>query len=299
MSKEAVAEEPNTEATETTEATQAAPATEAQTELTGHQQFLEMLPEDMRSDPMFRNFDGENANEALGKMAKSYVNAQKLIGADPNAVLKIPANEEDAAWNDIYSKLGRPETPEEYDLDSIKEVEGISEDNLKEIAEVAHKNGVSNKALAAIAEVYKGQIEGLSGKSDEEMDSIYKEYDQDLEKHFGSAFEARTSKIQEELKAKADPEFIQLAKDYPWIMDHPSVIKTFDNFIKASSESSGPKEGKGSGDHAMTPNEALAEINAMDGDKEIVKIMSNSSDPRQKELVAKRSKLFAMAYPTG
>jgi len=296
MTEEGQVEE-TVEATQATEVAQETQVTE-QT-LTGHQQFLQMLPEDMRSDPLFRNFDGEDSTEALGKMAKSYVNAQKLIGADPNAVLKIPSNDEDPAWNDVYNKIGRPEKPDDYNMDALKDVPGVEEDKLKEIAEVAHKNGVSNKALGAILDTYKTQIEGMSGKSEADLDRTYSEYEQQLKGHFGDAYDQRTQKIASELKSKADPEFLQLAADYPWVFDHPAVIKTFDAFIRSTSEDSGPRDGKGAGDHAMTPAEAEAEIRSMEGDPSIVKILMDPSDPRQKDLVAKRAKLFAMANPSG
>lgn len=267
--------------------------------LTGHQKFLEMLPEDLRSEPMFRNFDGDTEVDAIAKLAKSYANAQKLIGADPTSVLKIPSSEEDTAWNDVYTRLGRPEKPEDYNTEVLKDIQGIDEAKVKEITEVAHKNGVSSKALEAILSTYKDQMSGLSVQSEEQLNATYEEYDKQLKSYFGEAYDQRVGKIQSELKAKADPEFLSLAKDYPWVFDHPAVIKTFDAFIKASSESGSPKEGKTAGDYAMTPAEALAEINAMDGDKMTMTILTNPSDPRQKDLVAKRSKLFAMAYPNG
>ena len=45
-----------------------------------------------------------------------------------------PAGE--AGWNDVYSKMGRPEKPEEYGLEEkYKDIEGVDQAAMKDIAE--------------------------------------------------------------------------------------------------------------------------------------------------------------------
>ena len=266
--------------------------------LTGHQQFLEMLPEDMRADPAFRNFDGETASEAVGKLGKSYVNAQKLVGADKNAILKLPSSEEDTeGWDAVYSKMGRPDDVAGYEVDKYKDIPGIEEESLNEIAAVAHKNGVSSKALNAILDTYKGQVEGMAGKSEQDMDAMHEKFDTELREEYGEAYDQRTAKVLNAVKQHASEGLLNMAKDMPWVFDSPDFIKFVDSMVKSSSEDGGPKQGSTGGNSSLSPNEAQAEINAMDGDTEITKILLNSGDPRRVDILAKRKRLFEQAYP--
>ena len=64
----------------------------------------------------------------MGALAKSYVNAQSMIGADKVAIPGKHATDED--WGEVYRRLGRPDTPEGYEL--VNEVpEGVeANDNI-------------------------------------------------------------------------------------------------------------------------------------------------------------------------
>ncbi len=276
----------------------AAPATAAAPQLTPHQQFREMLPEDLRADPAFTPYTGENVNEIIGKLAKSYVNVNKLVGADKNAVLKLPNSPDDKdGWNNVYSKLGRPEKVEGYEVSKFKEVAGVDEKSLGEIAQVAYEKGVSKDALHAIVGKYLEQVGGAKTQTDEQVQETIKGYTDNLKKEWGEAYETKTSKVLETLKQKADPEFLKLAADYPFIFDHPAVMKTMDALIKMTVEDGGVKQGGSSGAGPMSPNEARAALAAMDGDQEKMKILTTSGHPMREHLLAERTKLFKYAYP--
>lgn len=45
---------------------------------------------------------------------ESYRNLEKLRGVPQDRLLKLPDQPEDKAWDDVYSKLGKPATPEGY-----------------------------------------------------------------------------------------------------------------------------------------------------------------------------------------
>ena len=69
--------------------------------------FIEMIPEELREHPSLSPI------KDVGNLARSYVNAQRLIGSDK---IPLPKNPTDEDLDNIYSKLGRPETPEGYEL---------------------------------------------------------------------------------------------------------------------------------------------------------------------------------------
>ncbi len=97
--------------TENTEMTsgEATESSEAETS------WKEALPEDVREDPSME------AIQTVDNLAKSYVNAQKMIGADkiivPNKYAE--ANE----WKDVFTKLGLPESVDKYEISTKEEVD--------------------------------------------------------------------------------------------------------------------------------------------------------------------------------
>ena len=109
--------------------------------------FMEMIPEDLREHPSLSPI------KDVGNLARSFVNAQKLIGADK---IPFPTNPTEEDLSNIYSRLGRPETPEGYEFATDGNV--ITEDVAAEYAGVAHQLGLSPKQAAGILDYYKGSV---------------------------------------------------------------------------------------------------------------------------------------------
>ena len=65
-------------------------------------------------------------------------------------------------WNEVYDKLGRPESAEKYSLDAKSEVVNLDEAAIKSFAEQSHKLGLNNKQAQGILEFYKNNMEGTA-----------------------------------------------------------------------------------------------------------------------------------------
>ena len=70
----------------------------------------ETISEEFRNDPNISKFTEIDA------LAKSYINATRMIGQDKVAVPN--ENSTDDQWNEVYGKLGRPESPDKYKLEA-------------------------------------------------------------------------------------------------------------------------------------------------------------------------------------
>ena len=70
----------------------------------------------------------------IDALAKSYINATRMIGQDKVAVPN--ENSTDDQWNEVYSKLGRPESADKYKLDANSDVVPIDEGAIKTFAEM-------------------------------------------------------------------------------------------------------------------------------------------------------------------
>ena len=116
--------------------------------------FLSTIPEELRDHPSLSPIkDVEN-------LARSYVNAQKLIGADK---IPMPVNPTDEDLDRIYGRLGRPETAEGYEIPVDGNI--VTEEVAKDYANVAHKLRLSPQQASGILEYYQS----LAGQSEETM----------------------------------------------------------------------------------------------------------------------------------
>ena len=149
MSQEQITQE-TVPVAETTQTTTEAPVQETQIEQpvpTVAKSWKEAIPEDLRNDPNISKFT------ELEALAKSYINATRMIGQDKVAVPNN--NSTDDQWNEVYNKLGRPESPDKYKLEVKSDVVPLDDGAIKSFAENAHKLGLNNKQAQGILEFYK------------------------------------------------------------------------------------------------------------------------------------------------
>ena len=80
-----------------------------------------------------------------------------MIGQDKVAIPNNNSTEE--AWNEVYDKLGRPESAEKYNLSFKSEDFPLDEGQIKTFAEQSHKLGLNNKQAQGILDFYKNLTE--------------------------------------------------------------------------------------------------------------------------------------------
>ena len=68
--------------------------------------FKDLIPESFKEEKSLENFNN------MEDFVKSYLHAQKLVGADKIPVPNKHATDED--WNEVFKKLGAPSNPEDY-----------------------------------------------------------------------------------------------------------------------------------------------------------------------------------------
>lgn len=82
------------------------------------------------------------------KAVTSYKELEKFQGASPEQLIKLPKDGE--PMDEVYNRLGRPVTPDEYSYESP--TGELDEARLGLFKEAAHKAGVSQEAFKALAE---------------------------------------------------------------------------------------------------------------------------------------------------
>lgn len=268
-------------------------------EMTPHQTFLETLPEAYRADPLFKNFTN------LDDMAKSYVSAAKMVGIDKAQLLRLPSEDTPEAMGEVWNKLGRPESPDKYEIKAFEKVKDYIDDSkVAQIKDIAHKHGVSGKALEALAEWYASDLTGAVSGSQEAMDAEFAEYQAATKAEFGAAYEERMSMAQRAVKTFGGEDLIKVIAENEVVFEHPAVIKAFAamgeqmaKIAEQTKEDNGFLPNNAASGH-MTPSEAKAELAALEGGPDFMKIISDPTHPQRQFILEKRAKLFAYAYDT-
>ena len=189
----------------------------------------EAISEEFRNDPNIEKFTEIDA------LAKSYINATQMIGKDKVAVPN--KNSTDDQWNEVYDKLGRPESADKYSLNAKSEVVPIDEGAIKQFAENAHQLGLNNKQAQGILEFYKNNMEGMAQQAKVDTETAQVQSEQQLRQEWGREFESNVKKAGALAKANMNPEILDMQlKDGMRLGDHPEIIKGFAKIAGMMSE---------------------------------------------------------------
>jgi len=217
---------------ETTQTTTDTPKQETQIEQpvpTVAKSWKEAISEEFREDPNIAKFT------ELDALAKSYINATRMIGQDKVAIPN--ENSTDDQWQEVYGKLGRPESPDKYQLEANSDVVPLDEGAIKSFAENAHQLGLNNKQAQGILEFYKNSMEGSAQQARIDTETAQANAEAELRKEWGSNYENNIKKAGSVAKANMNAEILDLQlQDGTRLGDHPEVIKGFANIANLLSE---------------------------------------------------------------
>ena len=187
------------------------------------------ISEVYRNDPNIEKFTEIDA------LAKSYINATRMIGQDKVAVPN--ENSTDDQWNEVYAKLGRPESADKYKLDVKSESVPIEDGAIKQFAETSHKLGLNNKQAQGILEYYKSIMEGSVQQSKIDTETAQAQAEQQLRQEWGKTFDENVKKAGSIAKANLGVDVLDMQlKDGTRLGDHPEVIKGFAKIADMMSE---------------------------------------------------------------
>lgn len=179
--------------------------------------FLGTIPEDLRDHPSLSPIkDVEN-------LARSYVNAQKLIGADK---IPLPVNPTDEDLDRIYDRLGRPESPEGYSIQADGNI--VTEEIAQSYSDVAHKLRLTPQQASGILEYYQGLATQSESSMEENDAKAMQDTEISLKKEWGDDYGHRLTAAKEAFDSFASSEMLEMRlADGTKIGNHPDFIKAF------------------------------------------------------------------------
>jgi len=158
-----------------------------------------------------------------------------MIGQDKISVPNKNSTEE--VWEEAYAKLGRPETPDQYNLDIKSDVVQMDDSAIKSFAEQSHKLGLNNKQAEGILEFYKNNMEGIAQQSKIDTETAQAQAEQELRQEWGRDFDAKVKQAGAIAKANINPEILDMTlSNGTRLGDHPEIIKGFAKIASMMSE---------------------------------------------------------------
>jgi hypothetical protein len=250
-------------------------------------QLLDGLPEDLRSDSSLasiKNFDG---------LIKSYIHAQRMVGADKLALPGKGAPESD--WDAVYEKLGRPADPSRYVMRRNEAADGGTADPEVETAfrHAAHRLGLSQKQFEGLYDWY----EGLTGETEQRLGEEETERREQalaaLRHDFGKAFDRKVEAARRAVRSFADAEAWGALEE--GLGNDPRLVRMFARIGERMAEDH-LEEGRGGG-FLKTPAEAREEIARLQGETDFMAAYRENVHSGHRVAVERMQQLFEMAYP--
>ena len=227
----------------------------------------------------------------------SYQNLEKLFGADKaGRTILAPKSDDDAdGWNALYSRLGRPESPDKYELPVP---EGDDGSFAQAVAPVLHELGLTSKQAKGLAEWWN---ETSGARIEQEREAFVQKSEQDfaaLRREWGAAADqnvdlAKRALVRFGQDAGIDADGLERLEQAigtgPMLKLFHSIGSSFavGSFVSSDDSSSG----------ALTPEQAKNKINAMFADQEFMARYMNRDERVRAGAIAEMERLHVMANP--
>ena len=221
-------------------------------------EFLQQLPEEIRDHPSLQSIND------VGNLGLSFVNAQRLIGADK---IPLPKNPTEDDLNNIYTKLGKPEQPSGYEIRADGQI--LTEEDVNTYTDIAHKLGLSKTQANGILDYYRSSIQQTTEAMSKDAQQQKQQIEQNLKAEWGADFDAKVSQANRAVADIAGQDLLDMVlQDGTKVGNHPAFIKAFANF--ADFKNSVTKEdtiSENSVNYRMSPADAKAKIDTIMNDK--------------------------------
>ena len=192
----------------------------------------------------------------VGALAKSYLHAQALVGADKIALPGKHSTKDD--WDRVYASLGRPDEPSGYNLE-VGEAPGVDEEMVKWYTSAVHEAGLSERQAQALISGYVDQTNSRSQHHNDVLQGQRNAAETELKKEWGNAYDQRLGYAKTVLGNFGTDELadVQLA-DGSLLGDNPSIVRMLAKVGQFLSEKTGEDMALGEKTSGILAPEQLA-----------------------------------------
>jgi len=246
----------------------------------GNQDWRSGLSEELRADPTLSSInDVESA-------AKTLIHQQKMMGS------RIPIPKNDEEMNELYSKLGRPESADGYEVEVPQGYEQYyPEEMMNSFKQTGHDLGLSPKQMQGLVEWQKGSVDYQMNQEQVAGDATGVQTEEVLREEFGANYDKSLSAAQRALRVYGTPELQQKLSD-PRFGNDPDLIRLLANAGKDITEDSA--QGTANNSLVMSPLDAKMRIEQINGDKS--NAYWDATSPKHQDAQEEMRQLFDKAY---
>lgn len=261
--------------------------------------FAETLPADIRGEALFKDI------KDLEGLSRSYVHAAKMVGLDKASLIALPTTDDEKAWGDVYTRLGRPEAADKYELSKPELPEGfaVNETLQKGFLEEAHKIGLNGKQADALFKWWNKTAAGEHTAARDTNARAMEDAGKALKTEWGHAYDAKVEVAQGAIRHYAKAIGVPVDQlgaelEASGLGNRPGIAKLFAHLGGQLSEDGLlGKGGGGGGAGALSPAEAKQEIATLQNDKAFGKEYMDKRAPGHQAAVEKMQRLYGFAYP--
>lgn len=225
---------------------------------------------------------------------KSYQNAERLIGKDPNTLLVMPRADDPAGFKAVMAKLGLPESPDKYEfstLDGVKPDDGYT----KWARDTFHGVGLTAGQVKELTAKHNEYVKGVLEKQTADYNLRVQAEKSELLAEWGAGHERMQAAAEHAANAlgfkKEVVDAIEAAIGYK------ETKKLFADLGKKMGEDKFVAGEGGGFSGQLTPAEAKAQYDAFVLDPNNAKALIDASHPGHKGAIEKKERWFAIMYP--
>lgn len=237
--------------------------------------------------------------KGVAPLLDSYRALETLHGAPAEQLVHIPQDLEDSeAWNQMYSKLGRPDSVEGYSFSGPEVPEGVY-DLTPDFKQAALEAGLRDRQAEHIVKMYNAKVAEVTTKAMEESTAAGEAAVESLRREWGTEFQQNM-----EIGNKFA---VQMGWDKPKLTALEAALGT-DDFLRTLAklgraigehqfvvpDSDGLDQGFGKG----TPRAAAAQLEQLRLDKTHMDAYLDGRHPGHQAAVNRERKLWEQAHPT-
>ena len=247
--------------------------------------WYESLPEDQFNDRdvgVLKRFDSVDA------LARGYMNAFNLVGRD-----KIPMPQSPEEWQEVYSRLGRPDDVQGYELNIPESlpppVQEMMNRNLDWFRTTAFDLGLNGDQASKLYDAYTNFLQDELKQTNDRVEDEMHTAEEELRKEYGQEYESNMILANRVIDEIGGEPLIRLFEQNG-MGRNPTVVKAFVKMGQMMSEETGLDKGGSEGTDVVALDDEIAAIQADPA-------YLDSKDPRHAGLVRKMQGLMTKRHP--
>lgn len=225
---------------------------------------------------------------------QSYVNLEKLTGVGPDKLIKLPTNDDPNAWNEVYTKLGRPADAKGYQLPVP---EGDNGEFAKTAAGWFHEAGLPQSMANKLTEKWNAHNATTMQAEQARIQQTQAAEVESLKVAWGANYQANEAIVQraaetfgmnqQQLEALRNTMGPKAAMEFMHKIG--SKIGVDDKFVNGNTPPNGFQ--------TLTPEQAQAKIQANSRDRAFAERFSSKDPKVRQEAREESNRLHLIAFP--